>query len=243
MRPPRSASCRSSTSAQTRVRSAASIASATASTKPWLISPAPSRKGRGGSGRGGAAAFSTSSIGPSLFARDTRAGVVGAGEAVTMRHEGPTNGPGRTDGDDLHDRLRGRGPGPFPGRRSPERGSSSSPTCGPWRCPASGASPRTSCGRAWPRPASATGTGSTSARPRRAGRRRGPATRRACGGSTASSSRRPARQAALDELAAAAAERPTCLLCFERDPRFCHRRIVAERLAERGFEAVDLSVV
>jgi uncharacterized protein (DUF488 family) len=53
----------------------------------------------------------------------------------------------------------------------------------------------------------------------------------------------PGAEAALDELAAAAAERPTCLLCFERDPRFCHRRIVAERLAERGFAAVDLSVV
>jgi hypothetical protein len=24
---------------------------------------------------------------------------------------------------------------------------------------------------------------------------------------------------------------PTCLLCFERDPHFCHRRIVAEMIA------------
>jgi uncharacterized protein (DUF488 family) len=24
---------------------------------------------------------------------------------------------------------------------------------------------------------------------------------------------------------------PTCLLCFERDPHFCHRRIVADMLA------------
>lgn len=45
---------------------------------------------------------------------------------------------------------------------------------------------------------------------------------------------------ALDALAALAAERPVCLLCFERDPARCHRRVLAERLAPRGFEAVDL---
>lgn len=54
---------------------------------------------------------------------------------------------------------------------------------------------------------------------------------------------RPEAGTALDELAAAAAERSTCLLCFERDPRVSHRRLLAERLAGRGFEAVDLSVV
>ena len=48
---------------------------------------------------------------------------------------------------------------------------------------------------------------------------------------------------ALEDLAALAAERPICLLCFERDPARCHRRLVAERLAPRGFEAVDLTVV
>jgi uncharacterized protein (DUF488 family) len=53
----------------------------------------------------------------------------------------------------------------------------------------------------------------------------------------------PEARAALDELAAAAAERPTCLLCFERDPALCHRRIVAERLGALGFEPVDLSVI
>ena len=37
-----------------------------------------------------------------------------------------------------------------------------------------------------------------------------------------------------------AAERPVCLLCFERDPARCHRRVLAERLAPRGFETVDL---
>ncbi|MBB5761423.1 DUF488 domain-containing protein [Methylorubrum rhodesianum] len=45
---------------------------------------------------------------------------------------------------------------------------------------------------------------------------------------------------ALDALAELAAERPVCLLCFERDPARCHRRVLAERLAPRGFEAVDL---
>lgn len=46
--------------------------------------------------------------------------------------------------------------------------------------------------------------------------------------------------AALDVLAGLAAEAPTCLLCFERDPERCHRRVLAERLAERGLESVDL---
>ena len=46
--------------------------------------------------------------------------------------------------------------------------------------------------------------------------------------------------AALESLTAAAAESPICLLCFERDPARCHRRILAERLAPRGFAVVDL---
>ncbi|WP_411901864.1 DUF488 domain-containing protein [Methylorubrum thiocyanatum] len=45
---------------------------------------------------------------------------------------------------------------------------------------------------------------------------------------------------ALDALANLAAERPVCLLCFERDPARCHRHVLAERLAPRGFETVDL---
>ena len=47
-------------------------------------------------------------------------------------------------------------------------------------------------------------------------------------------------QTALDELAAMAEAAPLCLLCFERDPALCHRRILAERLAERGFAVRDL---
>lgn len=46
--------------------------------------------------------------------------------------------------------------------------------------------------------------------------------------------------AALDELAVLAEKAPTCLLCFERDPSRCHRRLLAERLAPRGFVIEDL---
>ncbi len=45
---------------------------------------------------------------------------------------------------------------------------------------------------------------------------------------------------ALDALAAMAEAAPTCLLCFERDPALCHRRVLAERLEARGFATVDL---
>ncbi len=49
-------------------------------------------------------------------------------------------------------------------------------------------------------------------------------------------------QAAFDELATLAADQPICLLCFERDPANCHRRILAQRLSGRGWETVDLTV-
>lgn len=45
---------------------------------------------------------------------------------------------------------------------------------------------------------------------------------------------------ALDELCALAARAPTCLLCFEREPELCHRRVLAERMEARGFHTVDL---
>jgi uncharacterized protein (DUF488 family) len=45
---------------------------------------------------------------------------------------------------------------------------------------------------------------------------------------------------ALDALAEMAAAAPTCLLCFERDPERCHRRVLAERLEARGLTTVDL---
>lgn len=45
---------------------------------------------------------------------------------------------------------------------------------------------------------------------------------------------------ALDELDALARTAPTCLLCFERDPDRCHRRVLTERLGARGFVVDDL---
>jgi uncharacterized protein (DUF488 family) len=49
-----------------------------------------------------------------------------------------------------------------------------------------------------------------------------------------------AAQAAFGELERLAADRPACLLCFCREPAGCHRRIIAERLRPKGFEAIDL---
>lgn len=45
---------------------------------------------------------------------------------------------------------------------------------------------------------------------------------------------------ALDALCDLAKTAPTCLLCFERDPERCHRRVLAERLEAKGFITVDL---
>lgn len=47
-------------------------------------------------------------------------------------------------------------------------------------------------------------------------------------------------QSSLGELVAMAGEKPTCLLCFERDPATCHRSIVAEEMSESGFQILDL---
>jgi uncharacterized protein (DUF488 family) len=48
-------------------------------------------------------------------------------------------------------------------------------------------------------------------------------------------------QSSLKELVAVAGEKPTCLLCFERDPVTCHRSIVAEAMTESAdFEVMDL---
>ncbi|MBZ6078644.1 DUF488 domain-containing protein [Microvirga puerhi] len=52
----------------------------------------------------------------------------------------------------------------------------------------------------------------------------------------------PQAQEAFEELAEMAQQQPICLLCFERDPALCHRRILANRLADRGMEVVDLTV-
>lgn len=48
-------------------------------------------------------------------------------------------------------------------------------------------------------------------------------------------------QDALEELSTLAKAQPICLMCFERDPANCHRRILADLLAKRGMEIVDLT--
>ncbi len=50
-------------------------------------------------------------------------------------------------------------------------------------------------------------------------------------------------QAAFRDLEALAAAKPICLLCFERDPVNCHRRVLSQRLEKLGFETVDLTVL
>lgn len=47
-------------------------------------------------------------------------------------------------------------------------------------------------------------------------------------------------QSSLGELVCLAAEKLTCLLCFERDPKTCHRLIVAQQLEVSGFEVFHL---
>jgi uncharacterized protein (DUF488 family) len=48
----------------------------------------------------------------------------------------------------------------------------------------------------------------------------------------------PEAELAFEQAHAAASERRSALLCFERDPACCHRTIVAERLVERSGFAV-----
>jgi uncharacterized protein (DUF488 family) len=48
----------------------------------------------------------------------------------------------------------------------------------------------------------------------------------------------PAAQAGLAEATALAAADPICLLCFERDPATCHRRIVADLIANETAQTI-----
>lgn len=50
----------------------------------------------------------------------------------------------------------------------------------------------------------------------------------------------PEPAAAIKKLAAASDEQAVCLLCFERDPKTCHRFIVGERMGAYGFEMMHL---
>jgi len=47
-----------------------------------------------------------------------------------------------------------------------------------------------------------------------------------------------AAQRGLADAVTVAAAAPTCLLCFERDPHMCHRRIVAEAIASVTGQAI-----
>ena len=49
----------------------------------------------------------------------------------------------------------------------------------------------------------------------------------------------PEAQAQAAQMLALAADKPSALLCFERDPRHCHRTLLLEAEA-KGAEVVDL---
>lgn len=51
---------------------------------------------------------------------------------------------------------------------------------------------------------------------------------------------RPEVSAAVAELAAEALKMKVCLLCFERDPKTCHRMIVGERMEPYGYSMMHL---
>jgi uncharacterized protein (DUF488 family) len=52
----------------------------------------------------------------------------------------------------------------------------------------------------------------------------------------------PEAAMALVDAAELAEKRPSSLLCYEADPAQCHRRILTDRLAEQGFEVIDLRI-
>ena len=44
----------------------------------------------------------------------------------------------------------------------------------------------------------------------------------------------------LEKLSTSLAEKYGCLLCFERDARYCHRSIISEELRQNGFQIFDI---
>lgn len=44
----------------------------------------------------------------------------------------------------------------------------------------------------------------------------------------------------LEVLSSIARSKKVCLMCLERDRRFCHRRFIVEELKRMGFEVKDL---
>jgi uncharacterized protein (DUF488 family) len=49
-----------------------------------------------------------------------------------------------------------------------------------------------------------------------------------------------AANAALKDLADLVSQRTTCLLCFEREPKACHRSIVSKKIRSKQLEVLDL---
>ena len=47
-------------------------------------------------------------------------------------------------------------------------------------------------------------------------------------------------QAALQDRKNLVKDAPTCLLCFEREPSYCHRRIISDRLKANEIKVIDL---
>jgi uncharacterized protein (DUF488 family) len=47
-------------------------------------------------------------------------------------------------------------------------------------------------------------------------------------------------QASLEDLLKVVEGQKTCLLCFERDPKTCHRSIIAQSIVSRGHESFEL---
>lgn len=53
---------------------------------------------------------------------------------------------------------------------------------------------------------------------------------------------KPESQEAIKQLAEIAKQKLTCLMCYERDPKECHRTIVANHLADYGLISFELFV-
>ena len=52
--------------------------------------------------------------------------------------------------------------------------------------------------------------------------------------------KQPDSVAAIEQLAVTSEDQAVCFLCFERDPKTCHRYIVGEQLGDFGYEMLHL---
>ena len=60
------------------------------------------------------------------------------------------------------------------------------------------------------------------------------------GAASADEAKSAAAKIGLKRLAELAISRPTCLVCFEREPSECHRTLVATELVRCGIKRIDL---